>query len=48
MGVPNVMAMTLGEWVMITRAWNKAHGGSTAVAPPTAAEFESAIYGTVH
>lgn len=48
MGVRDVMTLSLGEWVMIARAWNKAHGGKSDVAPPSEAQFEAAIYGTVH
>lgn len=49
MGVPNVMAMTLPEWVVIMRAWNKANGAAgDDLRPPTDAEFEAAIYGTLH
>lgn len=42
MHVGGVMTMTIGEWSMIAKAWNKANG-SGAVPYPTEAEFEAAI-----
>lgn len=48
MSVPDVMNMTLGEWVVINRAWHRAHGGDSGLRPPTDGEFESAIFGTMH
>lgn len=43
MGVANPMSLTLGEWEMIVRARQRAHSDQDDVAPPTDAEFETAM-----
>ena len=42
MGIPDVGSLSLGEWVAISRHWDKAHGGAQ-VEPPSEDEFEQAI-----
>lgn len=44
MHVQGVMTMTIGEWSMIAKAWNKAHAEDGGAPPfPTEAEFDAAF-----
>lgn len=43
MGIPDVGAMSLGQWTAIVKTWNAAHASEGAPpAPPTVDEFELA------
>lgn len=42
MGIGDPMRLSLGEWVTIVGAWNKAHGGAKA-SPPSEDEFDRAV-----
>lgn len=43
MGIPDVGALSLGQWTAIVKAWNAAHASEdTPPAPPTVDEFELA------
>ncbi|WP_181171966.1 MULTISPECIES: hypothetical protein [unclassified Mesorhizobium] len=41
MGIQNVGALSLGQWIAIGRQWNKAHGGKPGA--PSDDEFEAAV-----
>lgn len=42
MGVGDPMHLSLGEWLAICAAWDRAHGKSQA-APPSEDEFDAAV-----
>lgn len=42
MGVPDVGALSLGQWVAICRGWAKAHGQG-GIDPPSEDEFDQAV-----
>lgn len=41
MQIPDVMALSLGEWLAIQRGWVKAHRRGPE--PPSADEFDAAV-----
>lgn len=43
MGIQNVGALSLGQWISIVRVWNAAHATEETVAPPSEAEFMAAV-----
>lgn len=45
MGVPDVMSLSLGQWVAIVAVWNKENGAPPAA--PTDEEFDRMIMGVV-
>lgn len=44
MQVQDVMSLSLGEWVAVRQAWERAHSdGKSNIEPPSDDEFEAAV-----